>query len=382
MHLLILDGFAGTGSGHTLSFTQRLAQGASQLGWEVTVVAPHPPEAGPLRWEPIEPFFEPERPAWRNHLAARRGAQTAGRSAQRHNVDLIIDAYLHDLIGFPRLPAGDIPRVRITHNRLTVRTKHVRRPSQHFVHPHAAQLQRLIDDGDALAALTQRGVDDLRSHVPSAKVLQLATPVQLEVKHSAHQPHDPPLVGFLGEPRPDKGWPELLEALEHVRTPMRLVVIGAGTGELPALANENVQLEAWRDTRAHSAFTDRVAAVDAVVLPHTDAFVRRAAGSGVALEALAAGQPLLAGTAIADQIPSDPVAYRHIDPADPATFAKAIEALLDDLPVARAAAQRTGPAFVAAHHDPATILSDLARCLGVDPDDATTMPRHHGKTTR
>lgn len=367
MHLLILDGFAGTGSGHALSFTERLAQGAAQLGWALTVVAPHPPEAGPLCWEPIEPFFTPGRPAWRNHLAARQGAQTAGRSARRQNVDLIVDAYLHDLIGFPRLPAGDIPRVRITHNRLTVRTKHVRRPSQHWIRPHAAQLQRLIDDGDTLAALTQRGVEDLRSHVPSHKIFHLAVPVQLDVKQSAHLPHDPPLLGFLGEPRPDKGWAELVEALEHVRTPMRLIVIGAGTGELPAVANESVQLEAWRDTRAHRAFTDRIAEVDAVVLPHTDAFVRRAAGSSVALEALAAGQPLLAGTAIADQIPVDPVAYRHIDPADPATFAASIEALLSDLPVARAAAQRTGPAFVAAHHNPVIILSDLARRLGVEP---------------
>ncbi len=365
VHLLIVDSQAGTGTGHNLAFTGTIIDGARRLGWQVTVVSPHPPAPGPLRWEPVPPAIAPGRSARQARARHRATIAFAGRLAARTGVDLVLDTYLHPELGLPRFPRGTPPRVRLAHHHLRLRTNRVRRWSRRWAPPHVHRLARLAADGDVLAAMTPEGAASIAAQVPGGRTLLVPHPIAVEVAPSSHAVNDPPVLAFPGEPRADKGWPELLAALRLLRHDVELQIISVATSDdLPGSVGR-ARITWERDVADHRAFVAALGACDAAVLPHTAAFARRGGASSTVLEAFAAGLPVVAGIALRPSVPDDPEVVRLVDPADAAALAAAIDDLVEHLGAARAAARTIGPDHVATHHDATATLQRMVDALGI-----------------
>jgi glycosyltransferase involved in cell wall biosynthesis len=149
-----------------------------------------------------------------------------------------------------------------------------------------------------------------------------------------------PTVLFLGRLVPVKGVHHLVRAASLWRSNARLVIAGAGPSE-PELRRMVAAAPPGRISFAgevRGAERDRaVAAADVVVLPSVRVEGGRSEGLPlVALEAMAAGAALVASAVggLAD-LPAG--AVTHVQPADPAGLAAAVDALVLD--AARRAAQ-------------------------------------------
>jgi glycogen(starch) synthase len=171
---------------------------------------------------------------------------------------------------------------------------------------------------------------------------------------------DAPLVVLVGRLEHEKGGHDAIEALDLMRTPAHLALVGEGArrGDLHAHAQ---RLGLGDRVHMPGRLADRdVAAVvggaDVALVPS-----RYEPFGLVALEAMAAGTPVVAtATGGLRDVVSDGVTGRLVPPGAPGPLAEAIDALLGD-PTARRSVADQAAAAVRDHFDWAVVAADTAR---------------------
>jgi glycogen(starch) synthase len=179
---------------------------------------------------------------------------------------------------------------------------------------------------------------------------------------AAHSPDGAPVVVYFGRLEWEKGVHDLLAALPRVRRAFpgtRLVVAGQGR-QASALVEQARKLRVRRSVDFVGHLPDRslvalLAAADVVVLPS-----RYEPFGIVALEAAAAGAPLVASTAggLAELV-VDGVTGLSVTPGDVAGIASAVRTVLTD-PASAARRARAAKSRLAAEFDWQTIAEQTA----------------------
>jgi glycosyltransferase involved in cell wall biosynthesis len=111
-----------------------------------------------------------------------------------------------------------------------------------------------------------------------------------------------------------------------------------------------IELE-WIDAFVSDAeLSNQFRVASLVVAPYRIGFARDGGASGVLLDALAHGKPLLTTEALADQLPAGYPGAVVVKAEDAAHLAEGIEHSLRDLPTLTPAASAAGPAYIDRHH--------------------------------
>ncbi|KOV79818.1 glycosyltransferase family 4 protein [Nocardia sp. NRRL S-836] len=179
----------------------------------------------------------------------------------------------------------------------------------------------------------------------------------------AHSPHGDPLLLFFGRIEWEKGIQDLIAALPRIRRAFRgtRVVVAGGGSQTEWLRDQARKHRVLRAVEFVGHLSDRslaalLAAADAVVLPS-----RYEPFGIVALEAAAAGTPLVASTAGGlGEVVLDGVTGLSFAPGDVDGLATAVRAVLSD-PAAAAARARAAKARLASDFNWATIAAGTAR---------------------
>lgn len=157
---------------------------------------------------------------------------------------------------------------------------------------------------------------------------------------------------FVGGARRHKGLHVLVEAVARLGSRVR--VVGPQTAEVRAeverLDEGSGSLD-WVDRFVgDEELREIMASGTIVVAPYTSAFEAQAAASGVLLDALSVGAPLVTTTAIASQLPSGYGGAVVVDADDPAALEEGLGRALAERASLSNAARREGRPFVAEHH--------------------------------
>lgn len=249
-------------------------------------------------------------------------------------------------------------------------------PQWHAASPAWLQrlFRRLLEDSDAVIALSPAWVDQLRPLAPSARWRVVRNPVETQ----AARAHATPLSSsakarqllFLGRLRLDKGLDDLLVAARSLQAahPHWHWML-AGDGDLDAVRRHiveiglapSVTLTGWLDEQGKQ---HALATADVLVLPS------HAEGQPLAvLEAMACGLPVVA-TQVGD-IPELLAcgAGRVVRVGDTQGLAQALHEVLDDLEAARSMG-RLGRLYAEQHHAAQRVAAQVEavyRELGLEP---------------
>jgi len=172
----------------------------------------------------------------------------------------------------------------------------------------------------------------------------IVQPMGIAVDHFrglGRAPSDPPTIAIASRLVPVKGIDIAIEAMAHVRAPVRLVIAGDGPARGALLSHaRRVGGDAPIEFRGELSATDRdrlLASASAVVVPSRVLPNGRTEGTPtIALEALATGVPVI-GSAVGGLAELGSVV--HVPPEDPRALAASIDRTLVDPPTPEALRQ-------------------------------------------
>jgi glycosyltransferase involved in cell wall biosynthesis len=226
------------------------------------------------------------------------------------------------------LPLG-APLVAIAHGGdvHTLRRLHLLAPALHALRLRRA---RLVFVSEHLRALARAAAPALARWLGDA----LIQPMGLDLARFAalpRAPRTPPTILVAARLVPIKGVDVAIDAFAHVRAPARLVIAGDGPErralhERAARAPADVELLGEVDTRRRD---ELLGEASVVVVPSRAVAGRTEGTPAIALEALAAGVPVIA-SALGGlrELP----AARLVPPEDPYALAREIDRVLADPP--------------------------------------------------
>ncbi|TQM83166.1 (1-_4)-alpha-D-glucan synthase (UDP-glucose) [Saccharothrix saharensis] len=215
------------------------------------------------------------------------------------------------------------------------------------------EVAHLFEVEPSTVTVLHNGIEPRRWRVRSSDVA---------AARAAHSPTGAPLLLFFGRLEWEKGVQDLIAALPRIRRAhpgTRLVVAGTGTHR-DWLVDQARKHKVRRAVDFAGHLSDRalaatLAAADAVVLPS-----RYEPFGIVALEAAAAGTPLVASTAGGlGEVVLDGVTGLSFTPGDVEALTGAVRSVLDDRPAAARRA-RAAKSRLATDFDWATIAEDTA----------------------
>ena len=349
IQIAIFDDVAG---GHHPGYVNGIAAGLLRAGLEPRVFTPDEPPAlqGRGDWIPVVPATV------RQIARGRRNLKLAGAACLRSPTPQFWDLYLDKNIwALPgRLQHID-RRVHVLHHS----TQYSFRNRTGFARLRTVlakrRLRSLVTSGDLLVVHTRRAFDLLSGFLPPESILRCGYPIveppsgRIETEPRSNSGR----LLFVGNARREKGLHLLLEALEMSKDEVPLDVVGR---QDPATRHR-------LETRFN---TDRVQWVDRfvddlelaeyyrqallVVVPYLPSFLADGGASGVMLESLAHGTPMVITPALTDQLPE---AYGGaiVATADGArALSVALEKAIDRVEALQAASRVEGPAYIREHH--------------------------------
>ena len=205
----------------------------------------------------------------------------------------------------------------------TLRRLHLLAPALYALRARGARLAFVSAE---LLALARAAAPGLGRWLDRAAIVQAMGVPLARFASLDRAPADPPQLAIVARLVPLKGVDVAIRALEHVRAPVRLVVAGDGParGELERLAAGRACFLGAVDERRRDHLLRECSAV---IVPSRVVAGGRSEGMPlVALEALAAGVPLVA-TAVGG-LPSLAPAALLVPPEDPHALAAAIDRVL------------------------------------------------------
>lgn len=338
-------------TGHHSPFLDGLSAATIRSGATVTAATPLEPDAPGAEWLAVPSSSRSQ------VRQGRKTLQMVSRHCQQRSVDLFVDLNLDKNIWILPTSIGRIRwRVHVLHHAHQyllegkrdsglVRTRFLRR-----------RLKGLASRGDLFVVHTSRSAGILGEVVPTKSILQLGYPVRSGIEPQREVPDDQPripIILFVGQARHEKGLPELLSAIDRISHQVAVQVVG------PQRPDVRHELEAqfpqlsviWEDRFVEASTLEaRYRSASLVATPYRSTFGRDGGASGVLLEALAHGKPLLATTAVSQQLPTGYQGAVVVEPDDPAALTDGLQVAIDSLPELAAVAAVQGPLFIKNNH--------------------------------
>jgi glycosyltransferase involved in cell wall biosynthesis len=342
MRVCLFDDVAG---GHHSGYVKHLARAATARNHTVYVAGPE--QLVGERW--LQTAGTPHR----RIIAGRRTVREVIRWCDREAIDMVLNLYLDKTIWSwapgPRWIGSTAHVLHHTHQYLDrndgwagVRTRLARR-----------RLERWLEGGDRVIVHTPHALETMRSFLPEHGVRLLGYPVVMPSSHMHADSVNHRELVFLGYARTEKGLRHVIEALQWLPAGVGLTVVGKQDPRTrSALVSMDHQSRVrWIDRPvADDEYADRLCRAGLAILPYERSFGWKGGASGVLLEALAHGTPVVTTTALAPQLPPEYQGAVVVEPEDPKALAGGISFALEHLPRLLTAAKQQGPSFVASDH--------------------------------
>lgn len=354
MNVCLFDDVVG---GHHGPFLQGLARAATKAGHFALVASPEPvafPDSDGGRWMQIPATTH------RQVIKGRRTVRRLLRWAESADIDVLLDLYLDKTIWTWRRDDMAPPTVHILHH------AHHYLPDAPLLRRRLARarLQAWSDAGARVVVHTPSAAEILAEFLPRENIIVAGYPVEaITDATAAHRPvFDPPKLLFVGQARREKGAQVFLDALCRLTIPVAVTIAG------PQRADQRQKLESialpcpvtWIDRHLDSnELREQFAAADLVVLPYLDEFAAHGGASGVLIDTLANGRPLVTTDALADQLPDEYGGAVAVRAGDPDALAAGIESALGRVSEMDTSARSEGPRFVRTHHSYESYLNRL-----------------------
>ncbi|MDH3255606.1 MAG: glycosyltransferase family 4 protein [Acidobacteriota bacterium] len=217
-------------------------------------------------------------------------------------------------------------------------------------------LQRLASHGDLIVTHTRRATEILAEIIPTNATLQLPYPVRVSRNVPANELDQSigiPVLLFVGQAREEKGLADLLAAMQLLRRDAIVRVVGPQRPQVKrdlTRQSPGISID-WIDTFVDDAeLSSYFHAASLVITPYRNSFAQDGGASGVLLDALAHGKPLLTSDALADQLPAGFSGAVITRAEDQTSLAEGLEHSLQNLARLTEKAATEGPDFIAEHH--------------------------------
>ncbi len=354
MRVCLFDDVVG---GHHGPFVTGLARAAADAGHAVYVATP---ERADIPGLPSGQWLQVPATTHREVLKGRRTTQSVIRWATEAGSDVILDLYLDKTIWTWKPKADTPPTVHVLHH------AHHYLPGGNSIRTGLARnrLRTWIDRGDRVAVHTPSAAEILSRFLPAESIVVAGYPARPPAAVAPRATHvsGPPRLLFVGQARREKGAHVFLDALCRLTSPVTVTVAG------PQTQAQRRELEAvalpcpvtWVDKHLDtSELQDQFAAADLVILPYLNDFAAHGGASGVLIDTLANGRPMVTTDALADQLPEGYGGAVVVPAGDAEALAAGIERALTTLSDMQSSALAEGLEFVHAHHSFASYLADL-----------------------
>lgn len=361
--------FDDVASGHHPRFTAELVRGTLLRGRRCLVACPDLEEELAVRPDVV--WLRVAAGALRKPAGGHRMLRKALLACRRQSVEAFWDLYLDKNVwALPRGLKTVEVRVHVLHavnqyqyqDRDTIgklRTAFLRR-----------RLETLTSDGAVIVVHTRHAFDVLAGFLPTGRLLHVGYPVETPDPIPDRRMDGDLRLLFVGEARRQKGLFELLEAMEMLRQDIGLDVVGPqppGLRDLVTTKHPTLDIR-WidrfvTDTELRQAFHHN----HLVALPYQTVFRVRGGASGVLLQALSEGVPLVTTPSLAGQLP-DGYGGALVAASDTAeALADALTRAVDQISELATSAAIEGPAFVKAFHTFDRYVDALLRIDGTGP---------------
>lgn len=213
-------------------------------------------------------------------------------------------------------------------------------------------LRKITERGAKVLVHTRRAAATIEDAVRKTNVEIVGYPVFTSPTRSGRPSHDRPNLLFTGAGRRDKGLDLLIEALSFVQGRVDLRVVGAQPHGLRRILDPgNSPSITWIDRRVtDEELRDEYENASLAILPYRQSFGEEGGASGVLLEVLGYGRPIVTTPALRSQLPPNGRGAVVADSDDPSDLARAIDLALQRLDDLSREAAEAGPAFIAENH--------------------------------
>ena len=213
------------------------------------------------------------------------------------------------------------------------------------------QLRRMVNRGANVLVHTQRAAEII-GDAARVQVQIVGYPVPVSSPRARRDRQDPPILLFTGAGRFHKGLDILIDALPLVHSHVRLRVVGAQPpGLRETLDPGDSSFITWIDRRVtDDELWEEYEHASLAILPYRHIFGGDGGASGVLLEMLGCGLPIVTTPGLSAQLPPDRRGAVVADSDNPADLANAIDIALDRLDELTDEASEVGPRFIAENH--------------------------------
>lgn len=353
MQLVLFDPFS---FGHHATFRQGIADAAAQAGHEAALIAPREDWiSGPVPASVDVSLSTPDDADLAGAL------QTAVDKTIGWGADLFCNlSYDRYAVLQARQPSLPCPSVCVLHTS-------TRRTRSSGVRASVASLMRRRALSRELGRSTfvvhtEAARRQLTGRHRHAHVVHLPYPDRPRVPAPAKGDPEGEIL-FVGRIRPSKGLPALLDALDQLGTMSRLRVVGRQgnddhTAALLSRARAGgASIESdWLSPERLDTYY-RAAAL--IVAPYDETY--EGSASGIALEALGYGIPLVTTPPVAQGLPPDYAGVVVSGGHEANQLATALDAALSSIADLRVSAQSAGPTWIAREHGYERYVNDLLR---------------------
>lgn len=347
-------------TGHHTAFASGLAEATVNAGASAIVASPSDPNLRGVEWVSIPEGSRSRTPQGRKVL------RTVTRFCRDRDVDLFVDLNLDKNIWILPASLGRLrTRIHVLHHVTQyvreVRTKAERGKTRYL----RSALKRLAARGDSLVVHTAQAAEILGEMVPSESILELGYPIRVKGSVDHQVPQDKPknpVILFVGQARREKGLSDLLSAAALISKEVTVRVVGPQKPEVRRELEERFTQSSvvWVDKFVDESELDQhYRSASLVATPYRTSFAIDGGASGVLLEALAHGKPLLTTTAVSRQLPTDYSGAVVVEADDVVALSDGIHKALEDLPHLTSSAESLGPVFVNQKHSYESYVAHL-----------------------
>jgi len=337
------------GGGHHQGYISGLIEATLRSGSYALAACPKRPEVPGVEW------FQVSRWDRSQMIRSRRQMRAVVEACRAKQVDTFVDLNLDKNVWLlPGAVKRLERRIHVLHHATQYAFSNREATGKIRTVVLRRYLQYLAGRGDLIVTHTGRATEILAEIIPTSAILQLPYPVRVVQKASEpHQESTIPVLLFVGQARREKGLSDLLAAMQLLHRDAIVRVVGPQRQEVKSdLTQQSPGISIdWIDAFVSDAeLSSNFHAASLVVTPYRNSFARNGGASGVLLDTLAHGKPLLTTDALADQLPvgySGAVVTRA---EDPTSLAEGLEHSLQNLARLTREAATNGPAFIADHH--------------------------------
>jgi glycosyltransferase involved in cell wall biosynthesis len=367
--------FDPSGTAHSGNAVRGLARASAAAGIDTTVYA-HPD---------VRPEVLPDGTRWHDRSAPGELWTPEARRAHRAVIVEAVDDFaprpgaafcdlgLDRTVASRGRPIDASPQTVFTIHRLGALDRVPVRWRRRLQRPRAknrAELRQLGRAGARFVVHSDAVGERLGDFVPPANIVRLGWPVtgaDSVTLGSTWRPRveDRTLL-LAGSIRAEKGFVTFLRAAAASPEFDRLVM----PGRIPPVYRDlaigtDPRIEVWDRWLTETEYLDAFAASALVVLPYDAQYTERGTTSSVLLEAMAAGRPVFASTAIAHLLPPGYEGAIVVDTGDETSIRDGLRRAFAEIDTLEHAAMTTGRAFIAEHHTYERYVDGLANAGGL-----------------